>query len=222
MSREQWEIDRSALEIDEDACLGRGSFGEVHKGRWRGTEVAVKRLREDMSNDRELLEFRRELAIVNHLAHPNIVQFLGAITNSMPLCIISEFLPGGNLADILSRHAPRESPQPRSCQAGLDATPCVCAADLLRICPESSPAPPPSRGENNPVPVGKAIRWLLDTRCAPPAPSPLPLPQPQPHSPGPEPRLPARQPLPFPTPKTNRILRTAAWACATCTSGGRP
>jgi serine/threonine protein kinase len=36
-----------------------------------------------MANERELLEFRRELAIVNHLAHPNIVKFLGAITNSM-------------------------------------------------------------------------------------------------------------------------------------------
>jgi len=102
MTREQWEIDRSALEIYEHGCLGRGSFGEVHRGSWRGTEVAVKRLREDMANERELLEFRRELAIVNHLAHPNIVQFLGAVTNSMPLCIVTEFMPGGNLADLLT------------------------------------------------------------------------------------------------------------------------
>ena len=102
LTREQWEIDRSALEIYEHGCLGRGSFGEVHRGSWRGTEVAVKRLREDMANERELLEFRRELAIVNHLAHPNIVQFLGAVTNSMPLCIITEFMPGGNLADLLT------------------------------------------------------------------------------------------------------------------------
>lgn len=122
MSREQWEIDRNALEIDEDACLGRGSFGEVHKGYWRGTLVAVKRLREDVANDRELLEFRRELAIVNHLAHPNIVQFLGAVTNSMPLCIVTEFLPGGNVADVLA-----------------------------------------ARGDDNPLPVGKALRWSHDT-----------------------------------------------------------
>jgi serine/threonine protein kinase len=101
MAREHWEIDRSALEVDERACLGRGSFGEVHRGTWRGTEVAVKRLRQDMASERELLEFRRELAIVNHLAHPNIVQFLGACTTSIPLCIVTEFLPGGNLADLL-------------------------------------------------------------------------------------------------------------------------
>jgi len=100
-AREQWEIDRAALEIHNDACLGRGSFGEVHRGSWRGTEVAVKRLREDIASDRELLEFRRELAIVNHLAHPNIVQFLGACTTSMPLCIVTEYMPGGNLADLL-------------------------------------------------------------------------------------------------------------------------
>ena len=102
MGREQWEIDRGALEINDAACLGRGSFGEVHRGTWRGTEVAVKRLREDMSSERELLEFRRELAIVNYLAHPNIVQFLGACTTSLPLCIVTEYMPGGNLADLLA------------------------------------------------------------------------------------------------------------------------
>jgi serine/threonine protein kinase len=111
MTREQWEIERAALEIHEHGCLGRGSFGEVHRGTWRGCEVAVKRLREDMANDRELLEFRRELAIVNHLAHPNIVQFLGACTNSMPLCIVTEFMPGGNLADLLTARA-EDAPYP--------------------------------------------------------------------------------------------------------------
>ena len=111
MTREQWEIDRSALVIHEHGCLGRGSFGEVHRGSWRGTEVAVKRLREDMANERELLEFRRELAIVNHLAHPNIVQFLGAVTNSMPLCIVTEFMPGGSLADVLAAR-PEGDPLP--------------------------------------------------------------------------------------------------------------
>ena len=123
MTREQWEIDRSALEIYEHGCLGRGSFGEVHRGSWRGTEVAVKRLREDMANERELLEFRRELAIVNHLAHPNIVQFLGAITNSMPLCIVTEFMPGGNLADLLTaRGEDRPFPVGKALTWALDCT----------------------------------------------------------------------------------------------------
>lgn len=40
-----------------------------------------------------------QLAIVNHLAHPNIVQFMGAITNTLPLCIVTEYMNGGNLAD---------------------------------------------------------------------------------------------------------------------------
>ena len=61
MVREQWEIERSSLEVNDNVCLGRGSFGEVHMGVWRGTVVAVKRLREDMVSDRELLEFRREV-----------------------------------------------------------------------------------------------------------------------------------------------------------------
>jgi hypothetical protein len=121
MAREQWEIDRSALEVNEEACLGRGSFGEVHRGTWRGTEVAVKRLRADMASERELLEFRRELAIVNHLAHPNIVQFLGACTTSVPLCIVTEFMPGGNLADLLAaRGENRPFPLGRALNWALD------------------------------------------------------------------------------------------------------
>lgn len=121
MAREQWEIDRSALEVNENACLGRGSFGEVHRGTWRGTEVAVKRLRADMASERELLEFRRELAIVNHLAHPNIVQFLGACTTSVPLCIVTEFMQGGNLADLLAaRGEGRPFPLGRALNWALD------------------------------------------------------------------------------------------------------
>lgn len=60
MVRDQWEIERTSLEV-QDVCLGRGTFGEVHLGVWRGTVVAVKRLREDVVSERELLEFRREV-----------------------------------------------------------------------------------------------------------------------------------------------------------------
>ena len=63
LSREQWEIERTALVIYEDSCLGRGSFGEVHRGSWPGPEVAVKRLRKGMANDRWLLGFLRDPAI---------------------------------------------------------------------------------------------------------------------------------------------------------------
>ena len=39
-----WQIKESELELD--ARIGMGSFGEVYKGSWRGTDVAVKRILE--------------------------------------------------------------------------------------------------------------------------------------------------------------------------------
>ena len=35
--------------------------------------------------------------------HPNTVQFLGACTRKQPFMIITEYMPGGSLADLLKR-----------------------------------------------------------------------------------------------------------------------
>lgn len=37
--------------------------------------------------------FRDELALLQKLRHPNVVQFLGAVTQSSPLVIVTEYLP---------------------------------------------------------------------------------------------------------------------------------
>ena len=67
-------------EVVTMGTLGEGAFGTVSKGRWRGTLVAVKTLKrlKNSSADRvALAEFRTELAMIQHLHHPHIVQFLG-------------------------------------------------------------------------------------------------------------------------------------------------
>jgi len=37
--------------------------------------------------------FRDELALLQQLRHPNVVQFLGAVTQSSPMMIVTEYLP---------------------------------------------------------------------------------------------------------------------------------
>ena len=37
--------------------------------------------------------FRDELALFQKLRHPNVVQFLGAVTQSSPMMIVTEYLP---------------------------------------------------------------------------------------------------------------------------------
>ena len=48
-----------------------GSFGEVFRGIWRGTEVAVKLLLEqDLSPD-NMDDFCNEISLLSRLRHPN-------------------------------------------------------------------------------------------------------------------------------------------------------
>jgi hypothetical protein len=41
-----WELKAADLAFvkDEESCLGRGGYGEVYRGKWRGTTVAIKSL----------------------------------------------------------------------------------------------------------------------------------------------------------------------------------
>ncbi|CAN1856371.1 Probable serine/threonine-protein kinase SIS8 [Linum perenne] len=80
-------------EITVGERIGLGSYGEVYHGEWHGTEVAVKKfLVQDISGE-SLAEFKSEVQIMKRLRHPNVVLFMGAVTRSPNLSIVTEFLP---------------------------------------------------------------------------------------------------------------------------------
>ncbi|RDX88330.1 putative serine/threonine-protein kinase SIS8, partial [Mucuna pruriens] len=90
-------------EITMGERIGLGSYGEVYRGEWHGTEVAVKKfLQQDISG--ELLEeFKSEIQIMKRLRHPNVVLFMGAVTRPPSLSIVTEFLPRGSLYRLIHR-----------------------------------------------------------------------------------------------------------------------
>ncbi|XBH98706.1 probable serine/threonine-protein kinase SIS8 isoform X1 [Triticum dicoccoides] len=93
----QWE------EIVLGERVGLGSFGEVYRGEWHGTEVAVKKfLQQDISSD-ILEELKAEVRIMKRLRHPNVVLFMGAVTRIPNLSILTEFLPRGSLFRLIRR-----------------------------------------------------------------------------------------------------------------------
>ncbi|KAJ6432262.1 hypothetical protein OIU84_019494 [Salix udensis] len=93
-----WEIEPSELDFTNSNIIGKGSFGEILKAFWRGTPVAVKRILPSLSDDRMVIQdFRHEVILLVKLRHPNIVQFLGAVTERKPLMLITEYLRGGDL-----------------------------------------------------------------------------------------------------------------------------
>ncbi|KAH9534940.1 hypothetical protein CY35_17G029200 [Sphagnum magellanicum] len=95
----EYEIDPSKLIFTRTKVL----TGKYRVAIWHGTKVAVKELYTGDLADEGLRQFRSELDLLQKLRHPNVVQFLGAVTQSAPLMIVTEFLPGLDLAEHLKK-----------------------------------------------------------------------------------------------------------------------
>ena len=93
---ESYEVDFNEVELLE--YIGGGSFGEVRKGRWKNTYVAVKTLKGDHSN-KVLSEFTAEAAIMGELHHPNIALLMGY--SRVPPALILEYLVKGSLWNLI-------------------------------------------------------------------------------------------------------------------------
>eukprot|EP00933_Yihiella_yeosuensis_P019128 TRINITY_DN15517_c0_g1_i1.p1 TRINITY_DN15517_c0_g1~~TRINITY_DN15517_c0_g1_i1.p1 ORF type:complete len:796 (+),score=127.88 TRINITY_DN15517_c0_g1_i1:90-2477(+) len=84
--------------------INRGTYGEVHLARYNGEEVSVKRciLNNDGSMTKEQMHnLEREIRAYKTLDHPNIVKFIGCVVEHPFLAIVTEYLPNGNLFDLL-------------------------------------------------------------------------------------------------------------------------
>ncbi|GFZ02467.1 protein kinase superfamily protein [Actinidia rufa] len=88
--------------------IGAGSFGTVHRADWNGSDVAVKILMDQDFHPERLKEFLREVAITRRLRHPNIVLFMGAVTQPPNLSIVTEYLSRGSLYRLLHKPGARE------------------------------------------------------------------------------------------------------------------
>ncbi|KAJ9535348.1 hypothetical protein OSB04_un001541 [Centaurea solstitialis] len=97
----EYEIDAKELDFTESVDITKGTFAMAS---WRGTQVAVKKLGDELFTDEDKVSaFRDELELLQKIRHPNVVQFLGAVTQSSPMMIVVEYLPKGDLGAYLKR-----------------------------------------------------------------------------------------------------------------------
>jgi serine/threonine protein kinase len=95
-------IDYSELELGK--CIGGGAFGQVYKGSWRGTPVAIKVLPSACQKDvpPQFLEaFEDETAMLARLRHPNVCLFMGASLAAPNRAIVMELVPRGSVWEVL-------------------------------------------------------------------------------------------------------------------------
>lgn len=111
-SNDDWEIDCNEVQMMER--IGRGSYGEVFRGSWRHTQVAVKLLLDQSSLDQRedtMLEFKREVAIMKRLRHPNILQLMAVCLQPPNVSMITQFCPRGSLFKLM--HSKQQQPAPQ-------------------------------------------------------------------------------------------------------------
>eukprot|EP00735_Rhodelphis_limneticus_P011782 TRINITY_DN4929_c0_g1::TRINITY_DN4929_c0_g1_i1::g.16628::m.16628 TRINITY_DN4929_c0_g1::TRINITY_DN4929_c0_g1_i1::g.16628 ORF type:complete len:306 (-),score=58.89,sp/Q9C9U5/SIS8_ARATH/37.92/2e-51,Pkinase/PF00069.20/1.1e-49,Pkinase_Tyr/PF07714.12/4e-48,APH/PF01636.18/0.0024 TRINITY_DN4929_c0_g1_i1:180-1097(-) len=85
------EIPFEELELEDK--IGGGGIGVVDRGKWHGTEVAIKRCFIGPGGEETAREFEDEAFLLGSLRHPNIIQYLGASLKRPNLCLVSELCP---------------------------------------------------------------------------------------------------------------------------------
>ncbi|KAJ4821588.1 Protein kinase superfamily protein [Rhynchospora pubera] len=92
---EEWNIDSSELTIG--TRVGIGFFGEVFRGIWNGTDVAIKVFLEQDLTTENMEDFCNEVFILSRLRHPNVILFLGACMKPPNLSMVTEYMEMGSL-----------------------------------------------------------------------------------------------------------------------------
>eukprot|EP01107_Rhizomastix_libera_P012511 TRINITY_DN3158_c0_g1_i2.p1 TRINITY_DN3158_c0_g1~~TRINITY_DN3158_c0_g1_i2.p1 ORF type:complete len:520 (+),score=130.88 TRINITY_DN3158_c0_g1_i2:36-1562(+) len=79
--------------------IGDGGFGVVYKGKGN---LAVKVMKDEAYNTKDLGGFRTEIEALLGCDHPRIVKLLGYCVEENHLCLVSELMKRGNLRDAMT------------------------------------------------------------------------------------------------------------------------
>ncbi|GMF65569.1 unnamed protein product [Phytophthora lilii] len=93
--------------------ISRGGYGEVYYGLFNGQHVAVKMLLpESRKSVKHVNDFLAEVKVMATLDHPRIVKFVGVAWDSLTdLCVVSEYMEGGDLRALLASYDAQNHPQ---------------------------------------------------------------------------------------------------------------
>ncbi|KAK4854611.1 hypothetical protein QYF36_026751 [Acer negundo] len=83
--------------------IGKGSYGSVYRGKLKGTNVAIKQMKNTMSK-----EFLSELNILCKVRHSNLIELIGYAAGGDSLFLVYEYAQNGALNDHLHKPENRD------------------------------------------------------------------------------------------------------------------
>ncbi|KAG6727264.1 hypothetical protein I3843_02G108000 [Carya illinoinensis] len=97
----EYELNPLELQIRKSDGISKGTY-QVAK--WNGTKVSVKILDKDSYSDPDSINaFKHELTLLEKVRHPNVLQFVGAVTQNIPMMIVSEYHSKGDLGNYIQK-----------------------------------------------------------------------------------------------------------------------
>ncbi|KAK7388550.1 hypothetical protein VNO78_23369 [Psophocarpus tetragonolobus] len=98
-------------DLEELTELGSGTFGTVYHGKWRGTDVAIKRITDrcfagkPSEQERMRNDFWSEAIKLADLHHPNVVAFYGVVLDGPggSVATVTEYMVNGSLRNALQQ-----------------------------------------------------------------------------------------------------------------------
>ncbi|EEC81076.1 hypothetical protein OsI_23895 [Oryza sativa Indica Group] len=100
-------------DLEELQELGSGTFGTVYHGKWRGSDVAIKRINDrcfagkPSEQDKMRNDFWNEASKLADLHHPNVVAFYGVVLDGPggSIATVTEYMVNGSLRTALLKNA---------------------------------------------------------------------------------------------------------------------
>ncbi|KAJ8634634.1 hypothetical protein MRB53_008901 [Persea americana] len=98
-------------DLEEIRMLGSGTYGAVYHSKWKGCDVAIKRIKascfagKPSERERLIADFWKEALILSSLHHPNVVSFYGIVRDGPDgtLATVTEFMVNGSLKQFLQK-----------------------------------------------------------------------------------------------------------------------
>ncbi|OAY69266.1 Serine/threonine-protein kinase HT1 [Ananas comosus] len=121
---ENWTVD--LLKLYLGLRFASGAHSRLYHGIYKDRPVAVKIIRQpDDDEDREMAarlekQFTREVTLLSHLYHRNVIKLEGACKNPPVFCIVTEYLSGGSLRAFLHKLQHKSLPLEKLIAIALD------------------------------------------------------------------------------------------------------